>query len=66
MTGNGCRIPSAWVHNNEQDTMKALIQATALAGAILAAGAHAQTDTPATTTTFNIAATTDYRYRGIS
>lgn len=46
--------------------MKALIQATALTAAILAPAAHAQTDAPASTTTFNLAATSDYRYRGIS
>ncbi len=39
--------------------MKALIHTAALAGAIFAAGAHAQT-------TFNAAVTSDYRYRGIS
>ncbi|MGG7606892.1 TorF family putative porin [Massilia sp. BKSP1R2A-1] len=39
--------------------MKALIHAAALAGAILATSAHAQT-------TFNAAVTSDYRYRGIS
>lgn len=66
MTGNGCRIPPAWVHNNEQDTLKTLIQATALAGSILAGGVHAQTEAATTTTTYSIAATTDYRYRGIS
>jgi len=42
--------------------MKALIFATA----ILATSAHAQTEAPASTTTFNVAATSDYRYRGIS
>jgi uncharacterized protein (TIGR02001 family) len=46
--------------------MKSLIQAAALAGAFLASAAHAQNEAPATTTTFNVAATTDYRYRGIS
>ncbi len=39
--------------------MKALIHTAALAGAVFAAGAHAQT-------TFNAAVTSDYRYRGIS
>ncbi|MCC2954388.1 TorF family putative porin [Massilia sp. IC2-477] len=39
--------------------MKALIHAAILAGASLAASAHAQT-------TFNAAVTSDYRYRGIS
>lgn len=42
--------------------MKALIFATA----ILATSAHAQTEPPASTTTFNAAVTSDYRYRGIS
>ena len=42
--------------------MKALIFATA----ILATSAHAQTEVPASTTTFNAAVTSDYRYRGIS
>jgi len=42
--------------------MKALIFATA----ILATSAHAQTEAPASTTTFNAAVTSDYRYRGIS
>ncbi|KFC63775.1 TorF family putative porin [Massilia sp. LC238] len=46
--------------------MKALIQASVLAATILAPAAHAQTDAPASTTTFNLAATSDYRYRGIS
>lgn len=41
--------------------MKALIQATALAATILAPCAQAQS-----TTTFNAAITSDYRYRGIS
>jgi len=42
--------------------MKALIFATA----ILATSAHAQTEVPASTTIFNAAVTSDYRYRGIS
>ena len=42
--------------------MKALIFATT----ILATSAHAQTEAPASTTTFNAAVTSDYRYRGIS
>ncbi|RZA36290.1 MAG: hypothetical protein EOP92_06110 [Lysobacteraceae bacterium] len=46
--------------------MKALIQATALAGILFAGGAHAQSEAAATATSFNIAATSDYRYRGIS
>ena len=46
--------------------MKAPIIATALAAAILAPAARAQTDAPASSTTFNLAVTSDYRYRGIS
>ena len=46
--------------------MKALIHATALAAAILAPASHAQTGAPASATTFNLAVTSDYRYRGIS
>jgi len=46
--------------------MKALILATALATAVLSPAAHGQADAPASTTTFNVAATSDYRYRGIS
>jgi len=46
--------------------MKTLIHATALATTILTTSAHAQTEAPASTTTFNAAVTSDYRYRGIS
>lgn len=46
--------------------MKALFHAGALAVAILAPAAHAQTDAPALATTFNLALASDYRYRGIS
>ncbi len=46
--------------------MKALIHATILAGAVLGACAHAQNEAATSTTTFNAAVTSDYRYRGIS